>query len=50
MRTAETAAQAFTYTGAMQAADFPGGTPALTISVAQLSDAVGPGDWAGVGV
>ncbi|MFN0022661.1 MAG: glycoside hydrolase TIM-barrel-like domain-containing protein [Parvularculaceae bacterium] len=50
IRTAETATPAFGYTSAMQAADFPGGTPALTVRVAQLSDAVGPGDWAGVGV
>jgi hypothetical protein len=50
LRTAETATPAFTYTAAMQTADFPGGTPALTVRAAQLSDAVGPGDWAEAGV
>jgi hypothetical protein len=50
IRTAETASPAFTYEAAMQAADFAGPAPALTLRVAQLSDAVGPGDWAVVGV
>jgi hypothetical protein len=50
IRTAETTSPAFTYASALQAADFPGGTPALTIRAAQLSDAVGAGDWAEVGV
>ncbi len=46
VRTAETTAPAFTYTAAMQTADFAGPAPALTVRAAQLSDAVGPGDWA----
>ncbi len=50
LRTAETTAPAFTYTAAMQAADAPGGPAPLTLRAAQLSDAVGVGDWAGVGV
>ncbi len=50
LRTAEPTAPAFTYTAAQQAADTPGGTPALTLRAAQLSDAIGPGDWAETGV
>ena len=50
LRSAETTAPAFTYTAAQQAADVPGGTSALTLRAAQLSDAVGPGDWAEAGV
>jgi hypothetical protein len=50
LRTAETTSPAFTYTAAMQAADTPGETPPLTVRAAQLSDAVGPGDFAAVGV
>ncbi len=50
VRTAETASPAFTYEAAMQAADFAGPALALTVRVAQLSDAVGPGDWAETGV
>lgn len=46
VRTAETTAPAFLYDAALQAADFPAGVPALTIRAAQLSDAVGPGDFA----
>jgi len=54
-RTAEAAAPAFLYTAAMIAADFPpesfpAGRPPLTIRVAQLSDAVGPGDWAAISI
>lgn len=49
VRTEETASPAFTYTAAQQAADVPVGTPVLTVRVAQLSDAVGPGDWAQTG-
>ncbi|OFW98701.1 MAG: hypothetical protein A3E78_12730 [Alphaproteobacteria bacterium RIFCSPHIGHO2_12_FULL_63_12] len=49
IRTAEVSAPAFTYTPAMLAADFPGGRPALTIRVAQLSDLVGAGAWGEVG-
>jgi hypothetical protein len=50
LRTVETTAPAFTYTAAMQAADFPAGTPALKVRAAQMSDTVGVGDWAAVGV
>jgi hypothetical protein len=50
LRTAETTAPAFTYTAAMQAADFSGGTPALKVRAAQMSDAAGAGDWAEAGV
>ena len=44
VRTAEVGAAVFTYTAAMQAADFPGGTPSpLTVRVAQGSAVVGWG-------
>jgi len=44
VRTAETTTPAFLYTSAMQAADFPGGTPdPLTVRVAQHSAAYGWG-------
>jgi hypothetical protein len=46
VRTADTTAPAFSYDAAMIAADFPEGRPPLAIRVAQLSDRVGPGDWA----
>lgn len=54
VRTAEVSSPAFAYTAAMIAADFPpasfpGGRPPLTIRIAQLSDLVGPGDWAEAG-
>ncbi len=50
LRTDETTSPAFTYTAAMQAADLPAGVPALRVRAAQMSDAVGPGDWAEAGV
>jgi len=44
VRTEETTAPAFTYTGAMQAADFPSGVPEpLAVRVAQHSGAFGWG-------
>jgi hypothetical protein len=50
VRSAQTTAPAFTYAAAMIAGDFPGARPPLTIRVAQLSDLVGAGAWAEVGV
>jgi hypothetical protein len=50
VRSAEAAAPAFLYSAAMIAADFPAGRPPLSIRVAQLSDAVGPGDGGAVDV
>jgi hypothetical protein len=55
IRTSETVTTGFIYAAADIAADFPpgaypAGRPPLTVRVAQLSDRVGPGKWAKVGV